>query len=94
MIGDTSALLDALIGALRRRRVGLQTAVTVDAITVGPQGVTGLTVGGEHRPFDTVVSTAPKGIVHIDAIPKTGLYGGVNHILGLGMNSYLLQNVM
>jgi len=39
-------------------------------------------------------SLGMQGIVHIDAIPKTGLYGGVNHILGLGMNSYLLQNVM
>jgi len=55
----TSALLDALVAELQRRGVGLRTGVPVDAITVGPRGVTGLTVGGVHQPFDAVVSTAP-----------------------------------
>ena len=55
----TQALLDALVAALQRRGVGLHTSTTVDAVTVGPSGVTGLTVSGALRPFDTVISTAP-----------------------------------
>lgn len=59
----TGALLDALIAALRGQGVGLHTAVTVESITVGPTGVTGLTIGGQHRPFDRIVSTAPLPIL-------------------------------
>jgi protoporphyrinogen oxidase len=59
----TPVLLDALTTQLRGRGVGLHTSVTVEAITVGPLGVTGLTVNGVHRPFETVVSTAPLPIL-------------------------------
>lgn len=59
----TDVLLQRLVDELRRRDVGLHTAVTVDAITLAESGVTGLTVAGQHRPFDTVVSTAPLPIL-------------------------------
>ncbi len=59
----TSALLEALTGELTRRGVGLHPAVAVDAITAGPDGVTGLTIGGEHHAFDVVISTAPLPIL-------------------------------
>lgn len=59
----TGALLDALTGELRRRGVALHTSMTVEAITVGAAGVTGLALGGQHRPFDTVISTAPLPIL-------------------------------
>jgi protoporphyrinogen oxidase len=59
----TRALLEALIATLRRGGVELHTSVTVEAITVGAHGVTGLTIGGQHRPFDMVVSTAPLPIL-------------------------------
>ena len=59
----TPVLLDALTGALRRHGVALHTAVTVEAITVAGDRVTGLTIGGQHRPFDAVISTAPLPIL-------------------------------
>jgi protoporphyrinogen oxidase len=55
----TQVLLDALIASLSRQGVGLHTATAVEAVTVGPNGITGLTVNGEHHPFDVIVSTAP-----------------------------------
>ncbi len=55
----TPILLDALTSTLRQQGVGLHTAVTVEAITVAGDQVTGLTIGGQHRPFDAVISTAP-----------------------------------
>lgn len=55
----TSVLLEALIGALRQAGVALRTSAAVEAITLGPAGVTGLKIAGEHRPFDRIVSTTP-----------------------------------
>ena len=59
----TPALLDALIAALQSRGVALHTSVAVEAITVRDDAVTGVTIGGQHRPFDVVVSTAPLPIL-------------------------------
>jgi len=59
----TDVLLNALIEALRRRGVIFHVSASVEAITAGADGVTGLTIGGEHRPFDTVISTAPLPIL-------------------------------
>lgn len=59
----TDVLLTALTDELRRDGVGLNTSAAVEAITVGPMGVTGIVVGGQHRPFDVVVSTAPLPIL-------------------------------
>jgi protoporphyrinogen oxidase len=61
--GGTEVLLSALADALRRNGVALSTAASVEAITVGESGVTGLTVGGQHRKFDTVISTVPLPIL-------------------------------
>jgi len=80
----TQVLIEALVAALRHAGVGLHTAVTVDAVTVGPAGVTGLTVGGEHRAFDTVVSTAPLPVLARmlsgNAIEQLGDIGGIEYI--------------
>jgi len=59
----TSILLEALTAALQRQGVGLHTAVTVEAITVAGDQVTGLTVDGQHRAFDAVISTVPLPIL-------------------------------
>jgi protoporphyrinogen oxidase len=59
----TPILLDALTTALRRQGVELLTAVTVESITVADDHVTGLTIGGRHRPFDAVISTVPLPIL-------------------------------
>jgi len=80
----TPILLDALIGALRERGVGLETSVPVDAITVGRDGVTGLTIRGQHRPFDTVISTAPlpvlAGLLPPSALAQIGDITGIGYI--------------
>jgi len=59
----TPILLEALTGALSRQGVTLHTGVTVEAITVADDHVTGLTIGGQHRAFDVVISTAPLPIL-------------------------------
>jgi len=59
----TDVLLNKLTEALRQRGVALHTSATVEAITAGENGVTGLTVAGQQRPFDTVISTAPLPIL-------------------------------
>lgn len=59
----TQALIDALTGELRRRDVGLNVSVAVEAIAVGSRGVSGLTLGGEFCPLDAVVSTVPLPIL-------------------------------
>ena len=59
----TDALLGALIVELRRRKVGLRPSVIVDAITVRDGAVTGLTVNGQHQPYDAILSTAPLPIL-------------------------------
>jgi protoporphyrinogen oxidase len=66
----TQALLDVLIGDLRSRGVGLNVSCTVQGISVGHEGVTGLTIDGQHRPFDAVVSTAPLPILR-GLLPST-----------------------
>lgn len=77
----TPVLLDALIAALRRHGVALHTAVAVEAITVAGDRVTGLTVGGQHRPFDVVISTAPLPILARLLPPgATAQIGDVNGI--------------
>ena len=80
----TPVLLDALIAELRHQGVGLQTSVAVEAITVGPDGVTGITVGGQHRAFDTVVSTAPLPVLARllpgDAVELIGDIRGIEYI--------------
>jgi len=55
----TSTLIEALIGKLRRAGVGLHVATQVEAITVHDGAATGLMLGGDQRPFDVVISTAP-----------------------------------
>lgn len=56
----------------------------VDAITVDPGGVTGLTVGGRHCPFDTVISTAPLPILArllpADAVGRLGDIRSIEYI--------------
>ena len=80
----TPALLDALIGELRRRGVELGVSVTVDGIAVADGGVTGLTVNGQHRPFDVVVSTAPLPILArllpLGAVEQVGDIAGIEYI--------------
>jgi protoporphyrinogen oxidase len=80
----TQALLDALIGSLQQRGVGLHTSVAVDAVTVGPNGVTGLAVASQHRPFDAVVSTAPLPVLARllppDAVGQAGDLRSIDYI--------------
>jgi len=80
----TGVLLEALIAALQRRGVGLHTAAAVEAITAAPSGVTGLTVGGEHRPFERIVSTAPLPVLARllppDAVAQIGDVAAVEYI--------------
>ena len=80
----TQVLLNTLLAALRARGVGLYTAVTVDAITLEANRVTGLAVRGEHRPFDCVVSTAPLPIlarlVPPDAVYRIGDIRSIHYI--------------
>ena len=80
----TAALLETLTGELTRRGVGLHTSVAVEAITVGEHGVSGLTIGGEHRPFDVVISTAPLPILArllpAAAADRLGDFAGIDYI--------------
>src|SRR5438067_932363 len=81
---DLIDMLARLIDALPRAGVELHTAVTVDAITVGPNGVTGLTVGSRHQPFEAVVSTAPLPILArllpSDAADRIGEFRSIDYI--------------
>jgi protoporphyrinogen oxidase len=80
----TDVLLTTLTEELRRRGVALNTSATVDGITVGENGVTGVTVGGQHRPFDTVISTAPLPILArllpASAVEQIGDITGIEYI--------------
>lgn len=61
--GGTDRLLERLTESLRAADVGLHTGVAVDAIAVRDGAVSGLTVHGEHRAYDAVISTAPLPIL-------------------------------
>ncbi|HEU4403572.1 MAG TPA: NAD(P)/FAD-dependent oxidoreductase [Candidatus Polarisedimenticolia bacterium] len=93
----TQALLDTLVATLRRHGVGLHTAVSVDGITVGANGVTGLTVSGQHRPFDRVVSTVPLPILARllppDAVGRLGDIRSIDYIAVLCLILKLRQPV-
>jgi protoporphyrinogen oxidase len=80
----TDALLSRLIEEIRRQGGELHTSAGVDAITVGEQGVTGLTVDGRHWPFDAVISTAPLPILARllppPAVEQIGEITGIDYI--------------
>jgi protoporphyrinogen oxidase len=80
----TPALLDALISALRLAGVSLNTSAAVEAITVGSQGVTGVTISAELRPFDRVVSTVPLPVLARllapDLVARIGTITGIEYI--------------
>ncbi len=80
----TDVLLQRLTEVLGERGVGLHTSVVVDAITVGANGVTGVTVAGEHRPFEQVISTVPLPVLSrllpSTAVERMGHINGIDYI--------------
>src|SRR5262249_41691378 len=80
----TPILLDALTAALRAHGVELRTAVTVEAITVADDRVSGLTFGGQHRRFDARLLTPPLRILvrlrPLPAAPQLGDMNGIEYI--------------
>ncbi len=57
--GGTDVLIEALARKLDEARVAVHLSSNVEGITMRDGAVTGLTVAGEHRAYDTIICTAP-----------------------------------